>query len=241
MQPRSRQPRRCELALRPGCGGAGGWREEDVCFRRGRVTQSQPPALPRSAMGWRAAQNSLVCPRFQALPSVTPLLGRAAGPGLCPLPRAGSFLPVWLRDHPKTPMARPLAPCSPPQHPHEALAPLAQGLGPGLLCLEREEGQRDPSKGQETEAVSRCQAGDSQQTEGICPRDRLAVPHQEAAIPSSLGQQLLCHHPADVPVVPACCCHPPKRWDTSCALSLLQPHIGAQQQTPANAWHTAGA
>lgn len=47
-----------------------------------------------------------------------------------------------------------------------------------------------------------------QQAKGICPRHRLAVPHQEAPILSSFGQQILSHNPADVPMIPTCCCHP---------------------------------
>lgn len=99
----------------------------------------------------------------------------------------------------------------------------------------------EPSVGRGTEGqgrgvASKSQAGDSQEAEGICPQHRLAVPHQEAAIPPSLGQQLLRRHPADVPVVPACCRHPPKPRDSGCALSPSQPHIRAQWGTLAMGW-----
>lgn len=46
-----------------------------------------------------------------------------------------------------------------------------------------------------------------QQTQGIGSRHRFAVPHQEAAISPSMGQQLFGLYAADVPMVPCRCCH----------------------------------
>lgn len=46
-----------------------------------------------------------------------------------------------------------------------------------------------------------------QHTQCIGARHRFTVPHKEAAVASSPGQQLFGQHPADVPVIPPCCCH----------------------------------
>lgn len=75
------------------------------------------------------------------------------------------------------------------------------------------------------DAESRAQGGHSQEAKGVRPRHGLAVPHQEAAVPARLGQQVLGHHPADVPVVPAGRCHPPGRQEAAAAPRWSQPHI----------------
>lgn len=167
-------------------------------------------------------------PWISGSPFSNPGAGQGCWPRLLPAPKDTGFSTGLTWGSLENPRAGELAPCSPHQRPCRRLFRKVLAV-PGVACPERGQGQRDPGKGQEREAASRSQAGDSQEAEGICPRDRLAVPHQEAAVPSGLGQQLLRHHPADVPVVPACCCHPPKQWDTGCAVSPSQPHIGAQQ------------
>lgn len=137
---------------------------------------SQPLPLPRTGPGWRAARKGLASPGFWVLPSVIPVLGRAAGPGFFLLPRTWSFALVRLEDHPKTPIPESWHPAHPAGIPAESFSTRFWQRQPKGKCQdccswspEQGEGQRDLGKGQEREAASRSQAGDSQEAEGICP------------------------------------------------------------------------
>lgn len=88
----------------------------------------------------------------------------------------GGFSQLNLGITPKIPVPGSRHPAHPNSIPAEGFSMLFWQRQPKGLrqdccaqSLEQAEGQRDPRKGQEREAASRSQAGDSQEAEGICP------------------------------------------------------------------------